>query len=204
MSKTLFAFLVAASCSHSVNVSYSVNPGKFLCDMTTSIPGVLSLSTPWACPDTSQISAKAWCSDWTGLLCSGAPGNNIIQIDLNSLALSGSIPNSIGMVSTLKTLSLHTNNIFGTIPPTLGNLTLLESLHLERNSLEGTVPNSLTKLSQLKVLNVNYNYLTGTLPSGFTTETFNDDGGAKSSFDESTHIPSYSPTFNPSKVHAFL
>jgi hypothetical protein len=138
------------------------------------------------------------------LLCSGAPGDNIIQIDLNSLGLSGSIPNSIGMVSTLTSLSLQTNNIFGTIPPSLGNLTFLESLHLEKNSLEGTVPNSLTKLSQLKVLNVNDNYLTGTLPSGFTSETINDDGGGFTSFDERTHIPSFSPTLTPSKAYAFL
>lgn len=170
------------------------------------MPGVLGLSTAWACPEASQISAKAWCSPpWSGLLCTDAPANNIVEINLNSLGLGGSIPFSIGMMSTLKYLYLQTNNIGGTIPPSLGNLTSLLTLRLESNSLEGTVPNSLTKLSKLKVLNVNDNYLTGTLPSGFSADIFNDDGeGSKTSFNELTHIPSLSPTLKPSKVYLFL
>lgn len=203
MSKPIFAFLIAVSFSQSVNVMYNVTTGKFLCDMTKSIPAVLSLSTPWVCPDTSQISANAWCSPaWLGLLCSD-PAKNIVEIDLNSLGLRGSIPNSIGTISTLRRLFLQTNNIVGTIPPSLGNLTSLLSLRLEANSLEGTVPNTLTKLTQLKVLNVNDNYLTGTLPSGFASDVFNnDDGGAtKTTLNELTYVPSFSPTLKPSKVH---
>lgn len=199
MLKTLFAFLFATTYSNSAKVMYNVTTGEFLCDMTKSIPGVLMLGIPWSCPDTSQVNAKAWCSPWTGLLCSGG-ASSIVQIDLSSFGLSGSIPNSIGTMSTLKYLLLQTNNLVGTIPPSMGNLTSLLTLRLETNSLEGTVPNSLTKLGRLNVLNVNDNYLTGTLPSGFAAVTYNDDGASTtSSFNELTRLPSYLPTSEPSE-----
>lgn len=179
------------------SVKYNITTAHVLCNMTTAIPGLLSLTTPWKCPNTAQINVFDWCT-WTGVLCGGT--NKIIQFDLNTKSLTGTLPSTMGKLTTLKYLYLQSNHISSTIPATLGNLTLLISLRLDVNSLEGTVPNTLSKLRSLSTLNLNYNYLTGTLPTGFASTTYNDDNAATtSSFNELTYYPSSQPTGQPSR-----
>lgn len=190
-------FLILLS-DYSSSAMYNITTGLFLCDMTTSLPGVLGLSVPWRCPTTAQITAKSWCDPWSGLLCSAT--KNIISIDLSSKQLEGFLPNSLGKVSTLKYLYLQQNLISSTIPPSVGNLSSLLGLRLENNLLEGTVPMSLTKLRRLTVLNLNANYLMGSIPNGFAAQTYNDDNyDMASSFDELSHYPTSQPTGQPSR-----
>ena len=55
--------------------------------------------------------------------------------------LSGPIPSTLGLMTSMEELWISNNNLItGTIPEELGNLTNLYTLHLEETSLEGTMP----------------------------------------------------------------
>lgn len=177
---------------------YNQTTAVVLCDMVKSFPKLKSLSVPWSCPDTSAIKSFSWCQQrWTGISCN--PKKLIISLTLGNQGLVGTIPNTIGLLTSLnRYLWINNNRISGTIPTSLGNLTLLTSIRLDQNSLSGRVPYSLTKLSKLFTLNLNDNYLTGSLPA-LSRVTYNDDAaGSSSSFNQLTHYPSSQPTGQPS------
>jgi hypothetical protein len=132
---------------------------------------------------------------WFGLSCTyGIATANVtqgivIQIELDSNNLAGSIPADIGMLSSLEILSLTENAITGTMPSTIGNdlpvaflalstnvirgtihssffkLVHLETLYLEGNQLSGTLPWEIGNLSNLQVFSIDNNRITGSIPS---------------------------------------
>eukprot|EP00593_Proboscia_inermis_P010193 CAMPEP_0171301876 /NCGR_PEP_ID=MMETSP0816-20121228/11125_1 /TAXON_ID=420281 /ORGANISM="Proboscia inermis, Strain CCAP1064/1" /LENGTH=87 /DNA_ID=CAMNT_0011779807 /DNA_START=10 /DNA_END=269 /DNA_ORIENTATION=+ len=71
---------------------------------------------------------------------------------------AGSIPRSLGNLTSLEELSLKDTQLTGTIPTdvfstrTMTNLTLLD---LDSNSLTGTIPTELASLEQLRFLLLN-------------------------------------------------
>lgn len=198
LNNTSFFLLLVLLPRISVGVFYNVTTAHVLCNMTTAIPGLLTLATPWKCPTNAQIKSFDWCT-YSGILCAGNAARKIIEIDLRSRALHGSIPSTLGRLSSMKYLYLSSNNIAHRIPAALGNLSSLLTLRLDSNSLTGTVPNALTKLTKLTTLNLNNNYLSGTMPSGFSSTTYNDDGGTSaSSFSQLTYYPTGQPTAQPS------
>ncbi|KAH9659116.1 putative LRR receptor-like serine/threonine-protein kinase [Citrus sinensis] len=85
-------------------------------------------------------------------------------LDLSDNTIHGSIPYQIGYLFQLITLDLSKNQLTGTIPTSLGNLRNLEMLELWSNQLSGEIPRELGELSQLGVLSVPENGLRGTLP----------------------------------------
>ena len=62
------------------------------------------------------------------------------------------------------TLVLGNNQLIGTLPNSLGNLSSLQSLYLPLNQLTGSVPSTLGSLSQLQTLDLDHNQLTGNIP----------------------------------------
>ncbi|XP_045829488.1 probable LRR receptor-like serine/threonine-protein kinase At3g47570 isoform X2 [Trifolium pratense] len=64
----------------------------------------------------------------------------------------------------LNKLLLGANNLVGTIPPSLGNISSLQNITLARNQLEGSIPRVLGKLSNLKDLNLGSNNFSGEIP----------------------------------------
>lgn len=72
----------------------------------------------------------------------------------------------------LLNLDLHSNQLDGTIPSTLGNLTNLHSLDLSRNMLSGQIPPALGDLKNLTHFNVSYNNLSGPIPSTESIQKF--------------------------------
>ncbi|XP_072954932.1 receptor-like protein EIX2 isoform X5 [Typha angustifolia] len=62
------------------------------------------------------------------------------SLDLSSNYLSGTIPQEIGGLATLKNLNLSGNRLIGYIPETMGGLRSLESLDLSNNELYGRIP----------------------------------------------------------------
>ena len=75
------------------------------------------------------------------------------------------IPDGIGGVETLTSLSLTFCGLTGKLPTTLGSLSLLTSLWLYQNKLTGTIPTSLGSVSGISVLHLEGNLLTGSMPA---------------------------------------
>merc|ERR1719291_205465 len=65
---------------------------------------------------------------------------------------SGSLPTSLGRMSSLNTLVLHDNQLTGTLPDALGGLSSLTDMLLFNNQLTGSIPDSLGKLKKLSAL----------------------------------------------------
>ncbi|KAK6116633.1 hypothetical protein DH2020_049632 [Rehmannia glutinosa] len=101
-------------------------------------------------------------------------------IDFSDNKFSGSIPQSIGNLNSLKYLNLSQNSLTGNIPASLGNVTALESLDLSSNKLVGQIPWQLTRLTFLSKLNLSMNDLVGQIPQSAT--------GQFSTFDNSSYM----------------
>jgi len=98
---------------------------------------------------------------WYGVTCSA--DYHIISLGL--FYKTGTIPSTIGQLSSLQSLYLNSNQLTGTIPSTIGQLSSLQYLYLYSNQLTGTIPSTIGQLSSLYYLYLAYNQLTGTIPS---------------------------------------
>ena len=100
---------------------------------------------------------------WFGLTCSF---DDVVQLNVPGNGLNGSsIPSSIGLLTSIRSLVLHDNDLAGTIPTELGNLQFLRTLNLGMLGLEGTIPEELASLQKLDDLDLSFNSLTGWFPS---------------------------------------
>ncbi|KAG5582814.1 hypothetical protein H5410_053441 [Solanum commersonii] len=98
--------------------------------------------------------------NWTGVTCS--PYNDrVINLDLSSRKLVGTIPSSIGNLSFLTGIHLENNSFHGEIPQAIGLLLQLEHLNLTSNSFSGKIPTNLTYCKELRVLDLRANDLVG-------------------------------------------
>ena len=86
---------------------------------------------------------------------------SIFEVFLDDVPIRGGIPNNIGQVTTLASLSLTNCNLNGPLPRSLGNLVNLQRLWLYQNSLHGVIPTELNNLPSLQVLRVEGNVLNG-------------------------------------------
>ncbi|CAA2965513.1 Serine threonine kinase [Olea europaea subsp. europaea] len=104
------------------------------------------------------------------------PLNGILPLSIGNLSTSlpylfgyncdlrGSIPNEIGNLTSLITLSLFGNELTGSIPTSVVNMQKLQGLYLYLNKLNGSIPNSLCELQNLNVLELSENLITGAIP----------------------------------------
>ncbi|KAH9659112.1 putative LRR receptor-like serine/threonine-protein kinase [Citrus sinensis] len=88
-------------------------------------------------------------------------------LDLSDNTIHGSIPYQIGYLFQLITLDLGQNLLTGKIPPSLGRLSSLQTLSVPENGLRGTLPPELGKLSNLEELWLTSNNLRGDLPKDY-------------------------------------
>ena len=79
--------------------------------------------------------------------------------------MEGTIPNEIGMLNKLNTLSLTNGKILGPIPDTMYNIQTLETLQLNNNEITGELPKALYTMKNLKILHLNNNKLRGRIQS---------------------------------------
>ncbi|XP_065023092.1 leucine-rich repeat receptor protein kinase HPCA1-like [Musa acuminata AAA Group] len=80
----------------------------------------------------------------------------VIHILLDNNNLIGGIPESIGLVQSLKVLRLDNNSLSGSVPSSINNLTNLDVLNLANNKLSGPMPN-LTGMHVLNYLDLSNN-----------------------------------------------
>jgi hypothetical protein len=99
---------------------------------------------------------------WYGVTCS--LDYHITSLYLSYRNLIGTIPSTIGQLSSLQYLFLSSNHLIGSIPSTIGQLSSLQALVLSYNQLTGVIPSTLGQLSSLYYLYLPYNNLIGTIP----------------------------------------
>ena len=130
--------------------------GVFRGDMSDSVHRRLFYSQP------------PWCF-FEGVTCGSVSGSstyaNVISISLDSLALYGSLPSSIGNFQSLTVFDLSNNKINGSIPSTISGMTTLKNLALSVNSLTGSIPSTISSMISLQNLYLDSNRLAGSIPS---------------------------------------
>jgi hypothetical protein len=130
----------------------------------------------------SWIYSEAWLTgasycEWYGITCDG--NGHVLEINLNENNLKGFIPECIGHLRQLETLSLYSSRgdracpgpppqttiLNGsTLPRNLTLLTNLKVLDLGFTNIGGSLPNDIYKMSQLEILRIPASLMTGTIP----------------------------------------
>jgi hypothetical protein len=120
----------------------------------------------WARSDNWLSSNMSSCY-WVGIGCINW---RVVQINLPSNQLTGTLPNTIGNLLMLELLNVEGNHLSGTIPDSIKNLSRLQRLWLGANQFSGTLPAWLNNLPNLFHLFLTSNLFTGTIPdlSGLT------------------------------------
>lgn len=112
---------------------------------------------------TSTWNLTAPCSSWGGVTCDTSL--NVVSINLTLVGLSGTLPSSLGSLTSLETLILSGNWISGPIPESLYSLTKLQNLDLSLNNLNLTISENIGNLTSLTNLDLSSNLFTGSIPN---------------------------------------
>ncbi|KAL7568829.1 hypothetical protein ACA910_007242 [Epithemia clementina (nom. ined.)] len=92
-------------------------------------------------------------------------------MDFRECKLSGTISTEFGILSNLRSFLIQGTFMNGTIPREIGNMTSLNHLLLANNSWTGTIPSELGMLSSLTHLYLEDNILSGTIPLAISQMT---------------------------------
>ncbi|KAG6388711.1 hypothetical protein SASPL_150143 [Salvia splendens] len=106
---------------------------------------------------------------WTNQLSGEIPPNiwkctHLQDLELSVNHFNGKIPSEIGSLSMLRDLWLGYND-FRVIPEEIGNLSQLETLSIPASSLTGNIPSSVLNISSLKFIDLSNNTLSGNIPT---------------------------------------
>ena len=122
----------------------------------------------WNAAPASDTFPPEWCAFY-GVTCDMDYGSaslySVTSIELSSKGLQGTLPNSIGSLTSLLHLAFGGNYLTGTIPSSIGSMSSLTQLTLNNNLLTGSIPSSISSLTQLVIIYMDNNQLTGTIPS---------------------------------------
>ncbi|XP_043705163.1 probable leucine-rich repeat receptor-like protein kinase At1g35710 [Telopea speciosissima] len=97
---------------------------------------------------------------------------NLNTLSLSHNSINGSIPREIGNLKNLNQLFLGSNNLSGSIPATIGNLKNLSQLDLSNNMFIGSIPSEIGEMKQLVLLNLSHNKLNGSIPAQMGKHNF--------------------------------
>ncbi|CAL5088985.1 unnamed protein product [Urochloa decumbens] len=89
--------------------------------------------------------------------------SNLVTVDFRYNFLSGVIPRFQKTIP-LQFLGLSGNSLSGSIPASLGNVSSLNTILLAENSLKGSIPKTLGHILNLSILDLGYNKLSGNVP----------------------------------------
>ena len=106
--------------------------------------------------------------DWFGISCGSGPNGSITGIELPGNNLTGTLPDTLSLLTTLQTLDVVGNQLTGTLPASWSALTSLTAFYAYDNQLTGSLPPSWASWTQMATLYLNDNALSGTLPSSWS------------------------------------
>nr|GME01677.1 probable LRR receptor-like serine/threonine-protein kinase At3g47570 [Ipomoea batatas]GME15692.1 probable LRR receptor-like serine/threonine-protein kinase At3g47570 [Ipomoea batatas] len=104
--------------------------------------------------------------EWVGITC-GHKHQRVVQVNLSSSNLQGSLSPAIGNLSFLRVILLNQNSLSGVVPSEIGRLSRLKILILANNSLSGQIPKNISQCRVLDIFDLGDNNLTGKLPVEF-------------------------------------
>lgn len=87
---------------------------------------------------------------WQGVTCDSA-SSRVVSVNLAGAGLRGPIPDALGNLTFLTSLTLSNNQLMGTIPTSFSKLSKLSTLALCNNSLDGVSPTFLTSVVNVQV-----------------------------------------------------
>ncbi|ESW15410.1 hypothetical protein PHAVU_007G070400 [Phaseolus vulgaris] len=96
----------------------------------------------------------------------------LVNLDLSSNSLVGSIPDDLTSLSGLIGLNLSHNHLSAKIPNNIQKMKSLESLDFSNNNLSGPIPTNMSIMDNLGFLNLSYNNLSGSIPTNDHFLTF--------------------------------
>ncbi|QSE95889.1 T9SS type A sorting domain-containing protein [Fulvivirga lutea] len=97
---------------------------------------------------------------------------NLWDDEDNGMNLTGSIPSTIGNLTSLNTLVIEGNQLTGAIPAEIGNAISLQEVNLRNNQLSGNLPDEIWQLPLIRFIQVDYNpELSVTLPTNLSSLT---------------------------------
>lgn len=99
---------------------------------------------------------------WNGVTCKEL---KVVSLSIPRKNLYGSLPSSLGFLSSLRHLNLRSNRFQGPLPVQLFDLQGLQSLVLYGNSFDGSVSDEIGRLKLLQTLDLSQNLFSGSLPS---------------------------------------
>eukprot|EP01122_Echinamoeba_exundans_P003645 TRINITY_DN13721_c0_g1_i1.p1 TRINITY_DN13721_c0_g1~~TRINITY_DN13721_c0_g1_i1.p1 ORF type:complete len:431 (+),score=36.36 TRINITY_DN13721_c0_g1_i1:65-1357(+) len=137
---------------------------RVLNDLIGNITGLSSLTKPWV-RDVDPCTTGTATSLFTGLDCRQT---TIARIILPLSGLSGQIPDSIGLLVGLESISFGGNNLNGTVPSSISNMQNLTVFNVGSNQLTGTFPDGITTLPKLTIINFSANKFFGPIPSNWS------------------------------------
>lgn len=112
--------------------------------------------------NTGWMTHKHECT-WYGVKCNMF--KKVVGLDLGYIEVNGLVPREIGLLTDLKDLDLHGNDLQGVIPhKLLVGLKKLEYLRLHMNGMFGAIHKEITNMKYLKELHIFGNYIAGTIP----------------------------------------
>ncbi|MCB0281922.1 MAG: T9SS type A sorting domain-containing protein [Calditrichaeota bacterium] len=100
-------------------------------------------------------------SSWQGVT---VQNNRVTRLTVTG-TLTGTLPQQITDIDSLKELKFYYTRLDGQFPQNIGNLTKLEVLDLTYNNLEGTIPAGFYTLTRLKQVSLGLNKLSGEISS---------------------------------------
>jgi Leucine-rich repeat (LRR) protein len=106
---------------------------------------------------------------WFGLSTDIEGRVNEITLDANNLR--GILPENLGDLDKLESLSLRFNYLEGELPASLWQITSLDGLYLDANQLEGEISPDIQNLSNLIELMLNNNGFSGEFPAEISSLT---------------------------------
>ncbi|CAA7022599.1 unnamed protein product [Microthlaspi erraticum] len=98
---------------------------------------------------------------WNGVTCKEL---RVVSLSIPRKNLYGSLPSSLGFLSSLRHLNLRSNRFYGSLPFQLFELQGLQSLVLYGNSFDGSVSGEIGRLKLLQTLDLSQNHFAGSLP----------------------------------------